>query len=126
MDDPDNYDLIINTEKLGIEGSVASIKRSFLEHCEASKPMVPEDKREFRARNEKGGKIMNRLERELLLGIAEEIVLQLRARLSEIESLHPRESAISIATFQERLWSIERPGRKSPGGIKEKKPKLGL
>ena len=50
---------------------------------------------------------MNRLERELLLGIAEEIILQLRARLSEIESLHPRESAISIATFQERLWSIE-------------------
>jgi len=50
---------------------------------------------------------MNRIERDLLLGIAEEIVLQLRAKLSEIESLHPRESALSIATFQERLWSLE-------------------
>lgn len=50
---------------------------------------------------------MNRLERDLLLGIAEETVLQLRAKLSEIESLHPRESALSIATFQERLWSLE-------------------
>lgn len=50
---------------------------------------------------------MNRVERDLLLGIAEEIVLQLRAKLSEIESLHPRESALSIATFQERLWSLE-------------------
>ncbi len=50
---------------------------------------------------------MNRDERDLLLGIAEEIVLQLRAKLSEIESLHPRESALSIATFQERLWSLE-------------------
>lgn len=50
---------------------------------------------------------MNRLERDLLLGIAEEVILQLRAKLSEIESLHPGESALSIATFQERLWSIE-------------------
>ncbi len=50
---------------------------------------------------------MNRIERDLLLGIAEEIVLQLRAKLSEIESLYPRESALSIATFQERLWSLE-------------------
>jgi hypothetical protein len=50
---------------------------------------------------------MNRIERDLLVGIAEEIVLQLRAKLSEIESLHPRESALSIATFQERLWSLE-------------------
>jgi hypothetical protein len=50
---------------------------------------------------------VNRIERDLLLGIAEEIVLQLRAKLSEIESLHPRESALSIATFQERLWSLE-------------------
>ena len=50
---------------------------------------------------------MNRIERDLLVGIAEEIVLQLRTKLSEIESLHPRESALSIATFQERLWSLE-------------------
>lgn len=53
------------------------------------------------------GMNMNKLERDLLLGIAEEVILQLRAKLSEIESLHPRESALSIATFQERLWSME-------------------
>jgi len=41
------------------------------------------------------------------LGLAEEIVLQLRSRLAEIEQLHPRESALGIATFQERLWRIE-------------------
>lgn len=51
--------------------------------------------------------VMNKLERDLLLGIAEEMILQLRAKLNEIESLHPRESALSIATFQERLWSME-------------------
>jgi len=53
------------------------------------------------------GMNMNKLERDLLLGIAEEMILQLRAKLNEIESLHPRESALSIATFQERLWSME-------------------
>lgn len=40
-DDPTNYDLVINTEKLGIEGSVEAIKKSFLEHCMAGKPLVP-------------------------------------------------------------------------------------
>jgi hypothetical protein len=50
---------------------------------------------------------MTKPERALLLGLAEEIVLQLRSRLAEIEELHPRESALSIATFQERMWRIE-------------------
>ena len=50
---------------------------------------------------------MTKLERALLLGLAEEIVLQLRSRLAEIEELHPRESALGIATFQERMWRIE-------------------
>jgi hypothetical protein len=54
-----------------------------------------------------GGKAMTKLERSLLLGLAEEIVLQLRSRLAEIEQLHPRDSALGIATFQERLWRIE-------------------
>ena len=50
---------------------------------------------------------MTKPERALLLGLAEEIVLQLRSRLAEIEELHPRESALGIATFQERMWRIE-------------------
>jgi hypothetical protein len=50
---------------------------------------------------------MTKFERSLLLGLAEEIVLQLRSRLAEIEQLHPRDSALGIATFQERLWRIE-------------------
>lgn len=50
---------------------------------------------------------MTRYERALLLGVAEEIVLNLRSRLTEIENLHPRESALGIATFQERLRHIE-------------------
>jgi hypothetical protein len=50
---------------------------------------------------------MTKLERALLLGLAEEIVLQLCSRLAEIEELHPRESALGIATFQERMWRIE-------------------
>jgi hypothetical protein len=50
---------------------------------------------------------MTKHERTLLLGLAEETVLQLRARLAEIEELHPRESALGIATFRERLWRIE-------------------
>jgi hypothetical protein len=50
---------------------------------------------------------MTKLERALLLGLAEEIILQLRTRLKEIEQLHPRESVLGIATFQERLWKIE-------------------
>ncbi|MEE9912719.1 MAG: hypothetical protein K4571_13480 [Deltaproteobacteria bacterium] len=50
---------------------------------------------------------MTRYERALLLGMAEEIVLQLRNRLTEIENLHPRESALGIATFQDRLRHIE-------------------
>ena len=54
-----------------------------------------------------GSKAMTKYERTLLLGLAEEIVLQLRARLAEIEELHPRESALSIATFQERMWRIQ-------------------
>jgi len=50
---------------------------------------------------------MTRYERALLLGLAEEIILHLRTRLAEIENLHPRESALGIATFQERLSNIE-------------------
>lgn len=50
---------------------------------------------------------MERLERELLLALAEEVVLQLRTRLMEMETQHPLESAILIAGFQERLWCIE-------------------
>jgi hypothetical protein len=50
---------------------------------------------------------MTKYERALLLGLAEEIVLQLRSRLAEIEQLNPRESALGIATFQESLWRIE-------------------
>jgi hypothetical protein len=50
---------------------------------------------------------MTRYERALLLGLAEEIILQLRNRLTEIENLHPRESVLGIATFQERLRNIE-------------------
>jgi hypothetical protein len=50
---------------------------------------------------------MNPHERALLLGLAEEVILHLRTRLAEIESLHPRESAVGIATFQERLRHIE-------------------
>ncbi len=50
---------------------------------------------------------MTKFERSLLLVLAEEIILQLRSRLAEIEELHPRESALGIATFQERLWRIE-------------------
>jgi len=50
---------------------------------------------------------MTKFERALFLGLAEEIVLQLRSRLAEIEQLHPRESALGIATFQESLWRIE-------------------
>ncbi len=50
---------------------------------------------------------MTRYERALLLGLADEIILHLRTRLTEIENLHPRESALGIATFQERLRHIE-------------------
>lgn len=50
---------------------------------------------------------MTRSERALLMKLAEEIVLNLRSRLTEIENLHPRESALAIATFQERLRLIE-------------------
>jgi hypothetical protein len=50
---------------------------------------------------------MTRYERELLLGLAEEVILQLRHRITEIENLHPRESAVAIATFRERLSTIE-------------------
>jgi len=50
---------------------------------------------------------MTSYERALLLGLAEEIILHLRTRLAEIENLHPRESALGIATFQERLRNIE-------------------
>jgi hypothetical protein len=50
---------------------------------------------------------MTKLERALLLGLAEEMVLQLRSRIAEIEELHPRESALGIATFQERMWRLE-------------------
>ncbi len=50
---------------------------------------------------------MNQYERALLLGLAEEVILHLRTRLTEIENLHPRESAVGIATFQERLRNIE-------------------
>jgi hypothetical protein len=50
---------------------------------------------------------MTKPERALLLGLAEELVLQLRSRLAEIEELHPRESALGIATFRERMWRLE-------------------
>ncbi|PKN74580.1 MAG: hypothetical protein CVU52_06540 [Deltaproteobacteria bacterium HGW-Deltaproteobacteria-10] len=50
---------------------------------------------------------MTKFERSLLLVLTEEIMLQLRSRIAEIEELHPRESALGIATFQERLWRIE-------------------
>ena len=50
---------------------------------------------------------MNKFERSLLMVLTEEMVLQLRSRIAEIEELHPRESALGIATFQERLWRIE-------------------
>ena len=50
---------------------------------------------------------MTRSERALLLSLAEAIILHLRNRLAEIENLHPRESALGIATFQERLRHIE-------------------
>ena len=50
---------------------------------------------------------MTRSERALLSSLAEEIILHLLNRLAEIESLHPRESALGIATFQERLRHIE-------------------
>ena len=50
---------------------------------------------------------MTRSERALLSSLAEEIILHLLSRLAEIESLHPRESALGIATFQERLRNIE-------------------
>jgi len=50
---------------------------------------------------------MTKYERALLLGLADEIILHLRTRLAEIENLHPRESALGIATFQERLRHIE-------------------
>ena len=50
---------------------------------------------------------MTRYERALLLGLADEIIFHLRTRLAEIEKLHPRESALGIATFQERLRHIE-------------------
>ena len=50
---------------------------------------------------------MNQYERALLMGLAEEVILHLRTRLAEIEYLHPRESAVGIATFQERLRNIE-------------------
>jgi hypothetical protein len=51
--------------------------------------------------------MMTKFERSLLLVLAEEIMLQLRSRLAEIDELHVRESALGIATFQERLWRIE-------------------
>ncbi len=50
---------------------------------------------------------MTKFERSLLMVLTEEIILQLRSRIAEIEELHPRESALGIATFQERLWRIE-------------------
>lgn len=50
---------------------------------------------------------MTKYERALLVGLAEEIILHLQNRLTEIENLHPRESALGIATFQERLRYIE-------------------
>ncbi|PKN19681.1 MAG: hypothetical protein CVU71_04720 [Deltaproteobacteria bacterium HGW-Deltaproteobacteria-6] len=50
---------------------------------------------------------MTKYERALLLGLAEEVILHLRTRLTEIENLHPRESVLGIATFQERLRNIE-------------------
>lgn len=54
-----------------------------------------------------GGIAMTKSERSLLVVVAEEIILQLHSRLAQIEELHPRESALGIATFRERLWRIE-------------------
>ncbi len=39
--DPTNYDMVVNTEKLGIEGSVEAVKKSFLDHWSNGKPLVP-------------------------------------------------------------------------------------
>ena len=50
---------------------------------------------------------MTRQERALLLSVAQEVILQLRVRVSEIETLHPRESSIAVATFQDRLRRLE-------------------
>ena len=50
---------------------------------------------------------MTKYEHGLLLAVAQGVVLQLRAKLAEIENLHPRESALAMATFQERLRHIE-------------------
>lgn len=50
---------------------------------------------------------MTRDERALLLGVAEEITLQLSSRLAEIEELNLSKSALCIATFRERLLKIE-------------------
>ncbi len=50
---------------------------------------------------------MTRDERALLVGLAEEITLHLRNRLAEIENLHPRESALAVATFKDRLNHLE-------------------
>ncbi len=50
---------------------------------------------------------MKKLEKDLLLSIAEEVMLQLRIKLRNIEDLHPSESALCIATFRERLWHME-------------------
>ncbi len=50
---------------------------------------------------------MKKLEKDLLMSIAEEVMLQLRIKLRDIEELHPSESAFSIATFRERLLQME-------------------
>ena len=53
------------------------------------------------------GEAMKLSEKQLLLGLAEEMILLIRSKMSEIEDLHPSESAMSLATFRERLSAIE-------------------
>ncbi len=45
--DPTNYDMVVNTEKLGIEGSVEAIKKSFMEQWTNGKPLVPKISESF-------------------------------------------------------------------------------
>ncbi|MEN6466353.1 MAG: cytidylate kinase-like family protein [Syntrophaceae bacterium] len=45
--DPSNYDMVVNTDKLGIEGSVETIKKSFLEHWAMNRPLIPKISESF-------------------------------------------------------------------------------
>jgi cytidylate kinase len=45
--DPSHYDMVVNTDKLGIDGSVETIKRSFLEHWAMNRPLIPKISESF-------------------------------------------------------------------------------